>query len=110
MKTIYKSLIMLAVAAMAMGCQQKEFRKVYPAGDPQVEAQLLTTDVQYGKDSIAFSVRVTETQTPLSALSIKVVAGTNVLANEVVRTPIMHLRAVIATPYLSEPIWQRASR
>ena len=87
MKTIYKSLIMLAVAAMAIGCQQKEFRKVYPAGDPQVEAQLLTTDVQYGRDSIAFSVQVTETQTPLSTLSIKVVAGTSVLANEVVRTP-----------------------
>lgn len=87
MKTIYKSLMMLVVAAMAIGCQQKEFRKVYPAGDPQVEAQLLTTDVQYGKDSIAFSVRVSETQTPLSTLSVKVVAGTNVLANEVVRTP-----------------------
>lgn len=87
MKKLYKSWIMLAVAAMAMGCQQKEFRTVYPAGDPQVEATLQTTDIEFGKDSIAFSVRVTETETPLSTLSIKVLAGLNVLANEVVRTP-----------------------
>lgn len=87
MKKIYRSLMMLAVAALAIGCQQKEFRKVYPAGDPQIEATLLTTDVQFGTDSIAFNVKVTETQTPLSTLSVKVIAGMNVLANEVVRTP-----------------------
>ena len=87
MKNICKSWILLAVSVLAIGCQQKEFRKVYPAGDPQIGATLLTTDVQFGTDSIAFSVKVTETQTPLSTLSVKVVAGMNVLANEVVRTP-----------------------
>ncbi len=87
MKSFYKSLILLAVAVVAWGCQQKEFRTVYPAGDPQLEVQLLSdTAVLYGTDSIAFHVKITETQTPLSTLNIKIVVATNVLVNEVIRT------------------------
>lgn len=86
MKSIHKLLILFAVVIVAWGCRQKEFRTVYPAGDPQLEAQLLTADVLYGTDSIAFRVKITETQTPLSTLTIKIVAATNVLVNEVVRT------------------------
>jgi len=82
-----KTLIYMAVMLMGLvSCQQKKFRTVYPEGDPQVSAEMLTPDVQYGRDSIRFCVTVTETETPLSTLSIKVIAGINVLASENVRT------------------------
>lgn len=86
MKTIYKFLLLLLPVFAFEACQPEHFREVYPVGDPQLTANLLTKEVQYAKDSISFEVTVTETETPLSTLSIKVVVGMNVIVNEQVRT------------------------
>ena len=86
MKSYRYILLALCSLLVLAGCQKTQFRTVYPAGDPQVTATMETTDVQYGRDSIYFSVQVTETETPLSTLTVKVLAGTTVIANEVVRT------------------------
>ncbi len=74
---------------MVMGlasCQPAHYREVYPAGQPQVEAVMLTQSVNYGEDSIAFSITITESATPLSQLHVKVLAGLTPVADEVIRT------------------------
>lgn len=87
MKRIFQILLVAFVLVGYTSCQPDSYRKVYPEGKPVMEAQLLTNDVKFGEDSIAFSVTITETQTPLSTLSIKVIVGINVIANEEIRTP-----------------------
>ncbi len=83
----YKYFTMAAAALLLLaGCRKNEFRTVYPAGDPQLSATMQTTDVEYGRDSIYFQVRVSETETPLSTLSVKVIVGTRILASETLRT------------------------
>ena len=88
MKRIFQVLFLALIAIGYTACQPDSFREVFPEGKPMVEARLLSEDViNYGEDSITFSVKITETKTPLSTLSIKVIVGINVIANEVVRTP-----------------------
>ena len=87
MKRIFQILLLTILALGYMSCQPNSFREVYPKGNPVVEAELLTNEVKFGSDSISFKVRITEKETPLSTLSIKVIVGINVIANEQVRTP-----------------------
>lgn len=90
MKRIFYILLVALVTIGYTSCQPDSFRKVYPEGNPIVKATLLSQEVlNYGEDSISFTVDVSETTTPLSTLSIKVIIGVNVIANEQVRTPDM---------------------
>ena len=89
MKRIFQVLFLALIAIGYTACQPDSFREVYPAGDPKVEAKMLTEEVNFGSDSISFEVTVTETETPLSTLAIKVIVGINVIANEEIRTPDM---------------------
>lgn len=85
-----KSFIIILMGLIAFtGCQQKQFREVYPKGDVKLQAQMLQQSIMFG-DSISFKVTIDETETPLSTLQIKVVVGTNVMASEVVRTKDKH--------------------
>ena len=87
MKRIFQVLFLALIAIGYTACQPDSFREVYPAGDPQMQATLLTEEVNFGSDSIAFEVAISEKETPLSTLAIKVIVGINVIANEEVRTP-----------------------
>lgn len=85
-----KYLIIIFIGLMALtGCQQKQFREVFPEGNVQLQAQMLQESIVFG-DSVSFSVTIDETQTPLSTLQIKIVVGTNVVASEQVRTKDYH--------------------
>ena len=88
MKRIFQVLFLALIAIGYTACQPDSFREVYPEGNPVVEAAVLSENViNYGEDSITFAVTVSEKETPLSTLSIKVIVGLNVIANEEVRTP-----------------------
>lgn len=88
MKRIFQVLFLALIAIGYTACQPDSFREVYPEGNPVVEAAVLSDNViNYGEDSITFMVTVSEKETPLSTLSIKVIVGLNVIANEEVRTP-----------------------
>ena len=88
MKRIFQFLFLALIAIGYTACQPDSFREVYPKGKPVVEAKVLSENIiTYGEDSISFSVKITETETPLSTLAIKVIVGLNVIANEEVRTP-----------------------
>ena len=87
MKRIFQVLFLALIAIGYTACQPDSFREVYPAGDPQLQATMLTEEVNFGSDSITFEVTITEKETPLSTLAIKVIVGINVIANEEVRTP-----------------------
>ena len=87
MKRIFQVLFLALIAIGYTACQPDSFREVYPAGDPQMQATMLTEEVNFGSDSITFEVTVTEKETPLSTLAIKVIVGINVIASEEVRTP-----------------------
>ena len=85
-----KYLIIILTGLMAFtGCQQKQFREVFPEGNVQLQAQMLEESILFG-DSVSFSVKIDETQTPLSTLQIKIVVGTNVIASEQIRTKDYH--------------------
>lgn len=85
-----KYLIIILTGLMAFtGCQQKQFREVFPEGNVQLQAQMLQESIVFG-DSVSFSVTIDETQTPLSTLQIKIVVGTNVIASEQIRTKDYH--------------------
>ena len=71
----WKYLLWCGIAMLLAACQPDNYRKVYPAGKPVVEARLLTPEVQFGQDTIALVVTVSETQTPLSTLRVKVMVG-----------------------------------
>lgn len=85
-----KYILWCGIAMLLAACQPDNYRKVYPAGNPVVEAKLLTPEVQFGQDTIAFSVTVSETQTPLSTLRVKVMVGVNKIASEELRTRNLH--------------------
>ena len=85
-----KYILWCGIAMLLAACQPDNYRKVYPAGNPVVEARLLTPEVQFGQDTIAFSVTVSETQTPLSTLRVKVMVGVNMIASEELRTRNLH--------------------
>ena len=87
MKRIFQVLFLALIAIGYTACQPDSFREIYPAGDPQLQATMLTEEVNFGSDSITFDVTITEKETPLSTLSIKVIVGINVIANEEIRTP-----------------------
>ncbi|MDY2942168.1 MAG: DUF5121 domain-containing protein [Paludibacteraceae bacterium] len=85
-----KYILWCGIAMLLAACQPDNYRKVYPAGNPVVEARLLTPEVQFGQDTIAFAVTVSETQTPLSTLRVKVMVGVNRIASEELRTRDFH--------------------
>jgi hypothetical protein len=87
MKRIFQVLFLALIAIGYTACQPDSFREVFPKGDPQVTANMLTKDVNFGGGSISFEVTITEKETPLSTLAIKVIVGMNVIASEEVRTP-----------------------
>ena len=85
-KYIYIVMAVLVLAA----CQPEHFRTVYPAGQPQMTALLLTDTVLYGTDSLSFAVEITEKSTPLSQLQVKVMVGMRVVATDLLRTKDYH--------------------
>ena len=85
-----KYILWCGIAMLLAACQPDNYRKVYPAGNPVVEARLLTPEVQFGQDTIALFVTVSETQTPLSTLRVKVMVGVNMIASEELRTRDFH--------------------
>ena len=97
-----KRLIYIALAALVMSaCQPERFREVYPAGEPQMQATLLTESVMFGSESIAFRVTIDEKQTPLSQLQVKVLVGLRVAATDLLRTKDYHYEAELkyAVPF-----------
>ena len=86
-RNILKTILWCSLILLCAACQPDSYRKVYPEGKPELTAQMLTPEVQYGQDSLAFSVEIKETQTPLSTLRVKVLVGMNVIANTELRTP-----------------------
>ena len=93
-KVLYIALAVLLMAA----CQPEHYRTVYPAGQPELKATMLTQSVLYGTDSVAFDVEINETQTPLSQLQVKVMVGLRVVASEMLRTPDCHYQAQLKYP------------
>ncbi|MBR2266176.1 MAG: hypothetical protein IJ882_05835 [Paludibacteraceae bacterium] len=62
-----KKVLYIALAALLMAaCQPKNFREVYPKGNPVIQATMVTDSVLFGTDSVTFRVIVDETETPLS--------------------------------------------
>ena len=98
MKKIYY--IVLATLLMA-ACQPEHYRTVYPAGQPEMTATMLTQTVLYGTDSVAFNVEINEKTTPLSQLQVKVMVGIQVVATDLLRTPEYHYAAQLkyAVPF-----------
>lgn len=85
-----KIFYLLALVLTFAACQKDSFRKVYPEETPSLEANLAQTEVTYGSDQLDLTVAIAAKETPLSTLTIKVVAGPVVLASEVVRTKDLH--------------------
>lgn len=79
-------------------CQPKNFREIYPEGNPVIQATMLTDSVLFGSDSVTFRVVVDEKETPLSQLQVKVMVGMRVLANELVRTKDFHYEGELTYP------------
>ena len=92
--------IVLATLLMA-ACQPDHYRTVYPAGQPEMKATMLTQTVLYGTDSVAFDVEINEKETPLSQLQVKVMVGLQVVATDMLRTPDFHYAAQLryAVPF-----------
>ena len=92
--------IVLATLLMA-ACQPDHYRTVYPAGQPEMKATMLTQTVLYGADSVAFDVEINEKETPLSQLQVKVMVGLQVVATDMLRTPDFHYAAQLkyAVPF-----------
>ena len=89
-----KKYIYIALAALVLSaCQPEHYRTVYPEGQPEMTARLLTESVLYGTDSIAFHVEINETKTPLSQLQVKVLVGLRVAATDLLRTKDYHYEA-----------------
>lgn len=86
-----KKLLTIALAALLMAaCQPKNFREIYPEGNPVIQATMLTDSVLFGSDSVTFRVVVDEKETPLSQLQVKVMVGLRVIASEMIRTKDYH--------------------
>ena len=59
-----KKLLTIALAALLMAaCQPKNFREIYPEGNPVIQATMLTDSVLFGSDSVTFRVVVDEKET-----------------------------------------------
>ena len=94
-----KKYIYIAFAALTLAaCQPEHYRSVYPEGNPEMTATLLTESVLYGTDSIAFHVEINESQTPLSQLQVKVLVGLRVAATDLLRTQGYHYDADLKYP------------
>ena len=94
-----KKYIYIALAALVLSaCQPEHYRTVYPEGQPEMTARLLTESVLYGTDSIAFHVEINETKTPLSQLQVKVLVGLRVAATDLLRTKDYHYEADLKYP------------
>ena len=74
-------------------CQPDHYRTVYPAGQPEMTAAMQTKSVLYGTDSVAFRVEISEKETPMSQLQVKVMVGLQVVATDLLRTPDYHYQA-----------------
>ena len=97
-----KKLLYIALAALLMAaCQPEHYRTVYPEGQPELTATMLTQSVLYGTDSVAFKVEINEKETPLSQLQVKIMVGLRVVANELLRTKDLHFEAELkyAVPF-----------
>jgi hypothetical protein len=90
----------MATLLMA-ACQPEHYRKVYPSGQPEMTATMLTQTVLYGTDSVAFDVEINEKTTPLSQLQVKVMVGLQVVATDLIRTKDYHYAAQLkyAVPF-----------
>ena len=97
-----KKLLYIALATLLMtACQPEHYRTVYPEGQPEMTATMLTQSVLYGADSVAFKVEISEKETPLSQLQVKVMVGLRVVATEMLRTKDLHYEAELkyAVPF-----------
>ena len=99
--TIHYSLFAFLVVMFFASCQPEHYRTVYPAGEPQLTGEMLTSHVLYGADSIAFKVQLTEKTTPLSQLQVKVMVGLQVVASDMIRTKDYDYSAILkyAVPF-----------
>ena len=88
-----KYLYIVMVALLAAACQPDNYRTVYPEGNPDLKATMLTKSVLFGTDSVAFRVEINEKETPLSQLQVKVMVGLRVVASELIRTKDLHYEA-----------------
>jgi len=94
-----KKYLYIALAALLMAaCQPEHYRTIYPAGQPEMTATMLTSSVLYGTDSVCFRVEINEKQTPLSQLQVKVMVGLRVVASELIRTKDYHYEAELKYP------------
>ena len=94
-----KKLLYIVLATLLMAaCQPEHYRTVYPEGQPEMTATMLTESVLYGTDSVAFNVEINEKATPLSQLQVKVMVGLRVVASEMLRTPDYHFDAQLKYP------------
>jgi hypothetical protein len=67
-------------------CQEEQLRVIYPESHPVFDSVYVAeTQITYG-DSITLRLGVSDSKTPLSTLSIKVVVNDEILASEVIRT------------------------
>jgi len=97
-----KKYLYIAMATLLMAaCQPEHYRKVYPSGQPEMTATMLTQTVLYGTDSVAFDVEINEKTTPLSQLQVKVMVGLQVVATDLIRTKDYHYAAQLkyAVPF-----------
>lgn len=88
-----KCLYIVLAALLMAACQPEHYRTVYPAGQPEMTATMLTQSVLYGKDSVTFDVEINEKATPLSQLQVKVMVGLQVVATDLLRTNDYHYTA-----------------
>lgn len=82
----FKYILMAVAAILFAACQPDHYRTVYPNETPELTGKLLKQSVNYGADSLGVEVHITANKTPLSTLTIKMMAGQTLIKQEVVRT------------------------
>ena len=93
MKTLFfKILSAIICLAIFSSCEEEDKRKVFPNSTPVIEeAKAVSVNssnqaIVFAGDSINISAKVSDTKTPLSTLSIKIVMGNRLIKNEKFRT------------------------
>ena len=105
MKTKIHTLILLGILSfVAMtSCQEEDKRTVYPHSTPVIESTNIDVNIIYG-DSINFSAKLSDPQTPLSTLEVTIVAADKVIGREtfITRGQNVEVSGKIATKFIAE--------
>lgn len=68
-------------------CSEEDGRVTYPYSCPEIsELQFSTTDQTPAADSLYFSVKIHDPQTPLSTLEVKLMTGETLVSSQSIRT------------------------